>query len=210
MLFGERVNHHVLDGIQVLEFIDENGGVTASHFLSNFLDPHQLGRLEHEHVKVDEVSLRQEVAVSLIENAIVVLELVAAKPMSRESRQTLTMPAAIAFDAAEHSQLIIFVGDSESRLEPHLCAEFAQELCAERVNRSALDSLCVGAEVLFEARGDLAGGFVGESKSADSRWIEAALLDEKTDSLDEAVSLSCARPCQHEKRLRLCLDRSSL
>ncbi len=79
---SERMNDHVLHGIQILKLIDEDGGVPASHFFSDFLDPHQLGRLENEHVEVEKIPLRQEVAVSLIENAIVVLELVTSKAMS--------------------------------------------------------------------------------------------------------------------------------
>lgn len=78
------------------------------------------------------------------------------------------------------------------------------------MNRPALDSLCLGAEVLFEARGDLARGFIGEGESADARGVEAAFINEEADSFDETIRLSRTWPRQHEQRLRFCLDCGAL
>ena len=207
---GERVNHHVLHGIQVLEFVDEHSVPATSHLISDFLYAHQLGGLEHEHVEIQEVAPREEIAISLVENSIVVLKLVAAKAMTGESCKHLAMPATVAFDAAKYAKLIIFVGDSVARLKSYLSSKFAEQFGAEGVNCPTLDSLCVGAEVLFETRGNLAGGFVGEGKSVDASRVEAALLYEKANAFDEAVGLSCTGPRQHEQRLGIGLDCSAL
>jgi len=64
--------------------------------------------------------------------------------------------------------------------------------------------------MLLEARGYLAGCLVGERESADARRIESALVYKKPNSLDEAVSFSCAGSRQNQKWLRLRLDCSAL
>lgn len=89
-------------------------------------------------------------------------------------------------------------------------AELAQQLGAEGVDRSALDLFSVRAQMSREARGDLARRLIGEGESAYPRRIEAAFLDQKTDSLDQAESFARAGSGEDEQRLGLGLDGRAL
>ena len=66
------------------------------------------------------------------------------------------------------------------------------------------------AERAREPLGDLAGGLVGEGEGADARRVDAELLDEEADALDEAVRLPRPGPGEHEQRRGLGLDRLAL
>jgi hypothetical protein len=113
------------------------------------------------------------------------------------------VPLPVAFNAAEDEQLIFLVGDPKAGLEPDVFAELAQQLGAEGVDRSPFDLFSVRAQIAREARGDLARRLVGESEGADSRRVEATLLDQEADALDEAEGFAGAWAGEAEKRLRL-------
>lgn len=95
------------------------------------------------------------------------------------------MPGWWHLEPAEDRALIIVVGDTEAGLQADVGTELAQQLGAKSVNRSALYALGAGAELPVEARRNLAGGFVGEREDADALRIEAPLLDEKSNPLDQ-------------------------
>ena len=74
----------------------------------------------------------------------------------------------------------------------------------------ALDSLYARAELELEPFGDLTRCFVRKSEDANAPGINGELLDEESDTLNEAKSLSRARPGENEQRLRSRLDRGAL
>jgi len=98
--------------------------------------------------------------------------------------------------------LIFVVGDVEARLQPDVCAEFAQRLRAKSVNRPALYALGARAQLPLETRCDLAGGFVREGEDADALRIETALLDQKSDALDQAECLAGPGTSKNQYRIR--------
>ena len=106
------------------------------------------------------------------------------------------VPRAKAFEAGEHTELIILVGNSKSAREPDVIAELAQDLGAEGVNRPSLDAITIGTELL-QSRRDFLGGFVGERERENSCGLELARFDEEPDALDETKSLSGARAGEH-------------
>jgi len=88
-------------------------------------------------------------------------------------------------------------------------AKLTEQLCAEGMNGSALDSLCARAEVL-QARSDLVRGLVGEREDADSIRVDSMILDEESNALDEAKRLPCTGSGQDEYRPQGSLDRITL
>jgi len=89
-------------------------------------------------------------------------------------------------------------------------AKLAQQLGAERVDRSAFDLCCGAAEPRLETMRDLAGGFVRECECADARWVEFQLVDEKADAFRQTERLSRTRTRKYEERAGLGFDRLTL
>jgi len=89
-------------------------------------------------------------------------------------------------------------------------SELAQKLGAESVDGPSPHTLDTFAELALEALGDLAGGFIGKGEDAHPTRIDADLVDQEADSLDEAESFSRAWPGEYEERLRIGLDRQAL
>jgi hypothetical protein len=106
--------------------------------------------------------------------------------------------------------LIIFVGDSETGLEAGLLRELAKQLSTERVDRPALYLACLGAEVFLEAARDLSCGLVGEREGADVSGVDPLLLNQESDALDEAESLSRSGASEHQHRPNVGLDGRAL
>jgi hypothetical protein len=107
------------------------------------------------------------------------------------------VPSSVTLESAKDGELIVAVGNAESRLEPDARAELAQQLGAEGVNRSPLHQLHARAELL-EARGDLVSGLVGEREDADSLGVDLELLDQESNALDEAERLAGTRSGEDE------------
>jgi hypothetical protein len=113
-------------------------------------------------------------------------------------------------EAAKHGALIWFVGDAESFRQSNPISELTQKLGAKRVDGSTLYALHSHAELAIQSGCDLAGCLVCECEDADTAGIESTLLDQKPDSLDEAVGFSSARPSADQKWLRVGFDSSAL
>lgn len=105
----------------------------------------------------------------------------------------------MSFQTAEDRQLILLVGNPESRLEPDVRPELAQQLRAEGMNRSPLHEVHARAELL-ETRCNLVGRFVGERENADSVGVDSEILDEKSNALDQAEGLPRTRSRENEYR----------
>jgi hypothetical protein len=80
--------------------------------------------------------------------------------------------------------LLGLVGDAETRLQIDVLAKLAQQLGAERVDRSALHSLDAVPELSLQTLGNFAGCLVRECEDADSRRVDVEPLDEVADALD--------------------------
>ena len=106
--------------------------------------------------------------------------------------------------------LVWLVGNAETGLQIDPLSKLAQQLGAECVDRTALHALYPLAQLVLQALGDLAGGFVGEGENADPGGIDGELLDQISDALDEAERLAGAGPGENEKGLRRGLDRGAL
>jgi len=171
------------------------------------IEAEQIGGAHHEHVEVHEVPLCEEIDVAPVPCVIALIDLGSVdEPKCRERLESLLVPAGGNTDAAEHAELIIFIRDSESWLEASVLREFAQQLGAECVNRPAL---CLGrsrAEEFLESRGDFSCRFIRECERADSRWLDAFLLDQVSDALDQAECFSRAGASENENRSGLSLD----
>jgi hypothetical protein len=105
----------------------------------------------------------------------------------------------VSFEPAEDRELILLVGDAKAGLEQDVRAELAEQLRAERMNRSALHSLYARAEVL-ETRGDLVRRLVGEREDTDSIWVYSKPFDEESNALDEAKRFPCTGAGENEDR----------
>ena len=103
----------------------------------------------------------------------------------------------MSFQPAEDRELILVVGNPESRLERDVGAELAQQLRTEGMNRSALHKLDARVELL-ETRGDLVRCLVGEREDADSVGVDSKILDEESNALDEAECLPRTRSGEDE------------
>ena len=137
---------------------------------------------------------------------VVGVELIAAEAVHGESRQQLPMPLRVPVEAPQDDALILLVGDAEPAPELHVRPVLAQQLGAERVDRASLDTFAARAELAREPRRDLVGGLVRERERADARGLDAQLLDEIADALDEAERLPGAGPREHEGWSGRCLD----
>jgi hypothetical protein len=104
------------------------------------------------------------------------------------------------FETAEDGFLVGLIGDAEAGLQSDVLAEFAQQLGAEGVDRSALDPLNTGPQFAHEAFRDLTRCLVGESEDTDSLGLDAELVDQESDSPDQAERLARARTRQDQKR----------
>lgn len=93
-------------------------------------------------------------------------------------------------EAPEHRLLVLIVGDAEASLEAYVRAVLAEQLGTESVDRSPLHPLRALSKLTLQSRRDFVGGLVGEGERADTRRVDADLLDEKPDSLDEAKRLT--------------------
>src|SRR5688572_16888189 len=111
------------------------------------------------------------------------------------------MPTPGALDAPQHAELIILVGDPETRVEPHVRAVLAKQVRAKRVNRAARYVARGVAETRDEPMGDFAGRLVREGERANPRWIDVVLLDQKADAFGQAKRFAGAGSCQHQERL---------
>jgi hypothetical protein len=115
----------------------------------------------------------------------------------------------VSFEPAEYRELVLLVGNAETGFEADLRTKLAEQLCTEGMDRSALHSLYTRAEVL-ETRGDLVGRLVGEREDADSIRVDSKILDEESNSLDEAKRFPCTGSGQYEDRSWRSLDRLAL
>ncbi len=210
VILGQRLHDPVLHRIQVLKFVDEDDVPTGAHGSTFVVSLEQLGGLDDQRIEVDDFARREESLVAREEHGVVVEQRVAAKAVRRKPIQRAAVPPPIALDATQDAELILLVGDAEARFEQHVRAEFAQQLGAKRVNRSALDVRRRGTERGLEAVRDFARGFVGEGERADARRIDAQLLHEMTDALDQAVRLAGAGSGEDQQRSRRSRDRRPL
>ena len=202
VILRQRLHDPVLHWIQVLEFVDENDVPSRADRRTLGVPLQQLGGLDDQRVEVDDLARREKPLVAREQHGVVVQQRVAAESVRRESVERLGVPAAVAFDAPQHAQLILFVGDAEPRFEQHARAELAQQFGAERVDRSAFDVRRRRAERGCETLRDLAGGLVRERECANARRIDVQFLDEMANALDEAVRLARAGPGENEERSR--------
>ena len=106
--------------------------------------------------------------------------------------------------------MVIIIGDAEARLQADVGSKLAQQLGAECVNRSALHAVGARAQLPLETRRYLTSGLVGERENADAFRIESALLDEKSNPLDQAECLAGAGAGENQDRLGESLDRLAL
>ena len=113
-------------------------------------------------------------------------------------------------EPAQDGFLVGLVGDAEPGLQSHVLAELAQQLGTESVDRPALDGLNARPQLMRETLCDFACRLVGEGEDADPLGVDAELVDQECDPLNEAESLSGARPREDEKRLRRGLDGQAL
>jgi hypothetical protein len=74
------------------------------------------------------------------------------------------------------------------------------------VDRSALHALHALAQLSLQTLGDFAGGLVGEGEDADSRRINGEMLDQKSNTLDQAEGLAGSRTSEDKQRLWCCFD----
>jgi len=88
-------------------------------------------------------------------------------------------------------------------------AKLAEQLCAEGMNGSALDSLYTRAEVL-QARSDFVRCLVGEREDADPIRIDSMILDQESNALDEAKRLPCTGSGKDEYRPKGSFNRLAL
>ncbi len=105
----------------------------------------------------------------------------------------------MSFQPAEDRQLILLVGNAESRLERDARAKLAQQLGTEGMDRSAMNELHLCTE-LPETGGDLVRRLVGEGEDADSIGGDSKVLDEESNALDEAECLSRTGSGEDEDR----------
>jgi hypothetical protein len=113
-------------------------------------------------------------------------------------------------EAAQNGFLVGLVGDAKAGLESNLLAEFAQQLGAEGVDGPALHALHARAELASETLGNFTGGLVREGEDADAVRLDAELVDQECDPLDEAEGFSRARAREDQQRLRRGLDGKTL
>lgn len=102
--------------------------------------------------------------------------------------------------AAEGLELILLVGDAEPARDPGLLTVGAEQLDREGVDGAPGDCVGPGVECGGEPIGDLAGRAIGERDRQDGGWVEASLLDEIADPLDEAEGLPRPGSGQDEGR----------
>src|SRR5690242_3494422 len=141
VLARERVDDSVLDGVQVLELIHEDGAPALADLARGRRLLEQLGGLHDEGVEVDDVPLRQKLLVLREEPRVVGVELIAAQPVDGEAREDLAVRLLRADEPTEHGALILFVGDPEAGAEVDVRTVFAEQLRAERVERASLHAL---------------------------------------------------------------------
>ena len=211
MVACECLDDPVLHRVEILKFVHEHDVPSRPQLCrgpARALE--QLGRLDDQRVEIHQLPIGEKALVLVKEHEIVVLKRIAAKPMGGEPREHAAVPFARAFDAPQHIELVLLVGDAKARLEKHGGAEFAKELRAERVDGSAFDLLGRRAEPRLEPVGDLAGGLVGEREGADAIGLESFVLDQIPDALDEAEGLARARAREDEHRMRRGLDGAPL
>src|SRR5205085_6429857 len=108
----------------------------------------------------------EKVLVFLEEHEIVVQQRSTAKAMRGKPVERALVPLPIAFDAAEHRELIFLVGNAVALREAHLGAAFAQQCGAECVDRSARYALDAWAQLRGEAVRDLTRRFIREGERA--------------------------------------------
>src|SRR5712691_4120497 len=200
----------VLDRVQILKFVDEDGVPASPHFGRHGLDSEHLRCLENEGVEISDISLGDQLSIAVVELLISVTNRLTAKAPARERIENALVHLCRHLESAQNGSLIRLVGDAEAGLESDLFAEFAQQLGAERMDRPALDAFDAGSELTHEALGDFAGSLVGECEDADPLGLEVELVDKEADPLDEAESFPRSRSCQHQKRLWWTFDGEAL
>src|ERR1700686_5123229 len=162
MVPSQLADDGVLDRIQVLEFVDQDGVPASPHFCSHGRDSEELRCLENEGVEIRDVSLSGHLAIAVVILLIPVAQRFATEPPARECIENALVHLRRHFEPAQDGSLIKLVGDAKAGLQSHLLAELAQQLGAERVDRPPLDALDSGAELTHETFGNFAGGLVGE------------------------------------------------
>src|SRR4029079_17227532 len=112
------MNHRVLNRSEILELVDEHCAPSRSYCDRDVIESKQIRRLHHEHVEVDEISLVEEFDVVDVEVGIARIHPeVIDEPMRRELRKRVLLPPLCNTHPAKHTHLVIFVGDTEARLE---------------------------------------------------------------------------------------------
>jgi hypothetical protein len=206
VLLRQPTNDRVLDRIQILELVDEDHIPARTDLVRDIVNPEQLRRLQHQRVEIGDVSLRHGLLVSLVVPLVADAQRVPSKPISRKGFQHFFLLIARDAQPSQHCFLLGLVGDAEARLQIDFLPEFSQQPGAEGVNGAALHPIDPVPQLALQTLGDLAGGFVGESKDADSRWIDLELLDQISDALDQTESFSGAGTGENQQRLRCRLD----
>jgi hypothetical protein len=201
MVARQSAYDRVLNWIEILEFVDEDRVPSPSQRHRHGVDSKQLGGLENERVEVRDVSFGDDAPVLVVVFPILLTERDAAKAVTRKRLENRLLLVHGHFEAAEKRPLISLVGDTEADLQSNLLPKLAQQLGTKGVDRPTLDSLYAGAKLALEPFGDLTRCLVGKCEDADAPRIDRELLDEESDSLDEAKRFSRAGPGENEQRL---------
>src|SRR5687767_9464582 len=126
------MNDRVLHWCEVLELVDQNAIPALADLHRGVIVSHQIGRSQDELVEVDEVSLREELAVPRVARLIATVDDEPGdEAVRRECLERSPVPSRENADAPQDTHLIILVGDPEAGTEPSLLRKFAQQLGAE-------------------------------------------------------------------------------
>jgi hypothetical protein len=119
--------------------------------------------------------------------------------MKRESTEYRCVKARRLAESGEDSALVVLVGDTEARLEPHVMTVRSQQFGAKRVDGAALYQLDLRIKVV-EPGSNFFRRLVGEGEGVDALRVHPEAPDEESDPFDEAIRFPRAWAGQDERR----------
>jgi hypothetical protein len=197
----ELTDDGVLNAIQILKLVDEDGIPASSQLRTDRGDTKKLRRFQHQHIEIGHVSASHDVSILVVNFAVSPAQRLIAKAVSRESFEHTLAQFLRDFQVTQNCQLIVVISDPEAELQTNLLTELAEQLGTKSVDGSALNAFYAYPELALEPFGDLARRFICKREYAYPRGIDPKLVDEEADTLDQAESFSCARSGEHEDRL---------
>src|SRR5688500_2112803 len=211
MAFGQPPDNAILSGVQVLELIHQYVVPARPELLRRgVIGADELLGKGDQVVEVSQVAGSEGVTVLTVECHSALTELFTLHAVKAELRQRLSTTLGRNAESAQHSFLILAIGNAEAGSQAAALGVVTQDPETDRVQGPAGDVGRGNPTGVMQPSSDLLGGLVGKGHRENPAGQDAQLFDQVLDTVDQAVGFPGSRPRNNQEWAQWCLDVSAL